>query len=98
MAGSGSTPSRLHAWLLRHWLGCYALMTLAFLLFGLLSFDLVRLFSANAGLLWNHGWQGLLDGGLQQLLELLLGALGAVAAWLMFKLCEHVLVQRLAQR
>jgi hypothetical protein len=72
-------------------------MTLAFLLFGLLSLDLVRLVSANASLLAVVGWMGWWDGGPRQLLELLLNALLAMAAYLVFKLCEQVLVQRLSQ-
>lgn len=98
MAGFGSNHSRFYAWLLAHRIACFMLMTVAFLCFGLLSLDLVRIVSANAGFLWSHGWDGLLDGGLRQLVELVLSAFGAIAAWLLFKLCEHALVQRLAQR
>ncbi|WP_077037997.1 hypothetical protein [Pelomonas sp. KK5] len=88
--------TRLYRWLLRHRAACYVLMTLAFLLFGLLSLDLVKVVSANAGYLWENGWMGLVDGGFRQLLELLVNALVAIAAYLLFKLCEHALVHRLA--
>ena len=57
------TRSRLHRWLSTHRAACFVLMTLAFLVFGLLSLDLVRLVSANAGFLWRAGWDGLMDGG-----------------------------------
>lgn len=91
------TPhSRLYLWLAAHVPVCFVLMALSFVLFGILSLDLVRLVSANAGFLLRAGWDGLLDGGLQQLLELSLNALAAIAAYLCFKLCEHVLVHRLA--
>jgi hypothetical protein len=48
-------------------------------------------------LLSEHGWQGLQDGGLRQLLELLASSIGAMAAWLLFKVCETVLVQSLTR-
>ena len=90
--------SRLHDWLAAHELICFVLMTVAFLLFGLLSLDLVKVLSANAGYLWMNGWEGLMDGGFRQLLELCGTALLAIAAYLAFKLCEHVLLHRLSHR
>ncbi|MDN3922602.1 hypothetical protein [Roseateles violae] len=97
MATSPPSPSRLAAWLAAHAPACFLLMSAAFIVFGLLSLDLVRLVAANAGFLWRSGWDGLIaDGGWLQLLELMLGVLAAIAAYLVFKLCEHVLVQRLA--
>ena len=81
------------AWLRRHRVACFAVMVVSFIAFGLLTLDLVRLVSANAALLSTYGWQGLQDGGLRQLLELLLSTVAAMAAWLLFKVCETVLVQ-----
>ena len=81
------------AWLRRHRWACFVMMTLSFVGFGLLTLDLVRLMTANAGFLLDNGWQGLQDGGLRQMLELLASLLGAMAAWLLFKICETVLVQ-----
>lgn len=98
-SSDAAAASRSHAWLQGHPAVCFLLMTLAFLLFGLLSLDLVRLVSANARFLAGAGWMGLWeDGGLGQLLELSLNSLLAIAAYLVFKLCEHILVQRLAYR
>jgi membrane protein DedA with SNARE-associated domain len=72
------THSRLYDWLAAHAPACFVLMSLSFVVFGLLSLDLVRLVSANAGFLLRAGWDGLLaDGGLVQLLELSLSALAA---------------------
>ena len=90
--------SRLYKWLSSHGLVAFLLMTLTFVLFGLLSLDLVRLVSANADYLLSNGWAGWLDGGFVQLLELAINALLAIASYLSFKLCEHVLVHRLAYR
>jgi ABC-type sulfate transport system permease component len=95
-----ATPlqSKLHQWLAAHPLWAFLLMTLAFLVFGLLSLDLVRVVSANAGYLLDHGWTALKDNGLRQALELGLTALAAILAYLVFKLCEYVLVQKLLHR
>jgi hypothetical protein len=86
------------AWLRRRRWACFALMTLGFVTFGLLTLDLVRLLGSNASFLFDNGWQGLLDGGLRQLLELLASCVGAMAAWLLFKLCETLLIQSLTQK
>ncbi|MCY4755175.1 hypothetical protein [Pelomonas aquatica] len=85
--------SRFTGWLRRQPLACFGLMVLGFIAFGLLTLDLLRVVGANAGLLWNNGWQGLEDGGLRQLLELLATTAAAMAAWLLFKVCETLLVQ-----
>lgn len=85
-------------WLRRHRLACFGLMTLSFMAFGLLTLDLLRLVGSNAAFLFDNGWQGLLDGGLRQLLELLVSCVGAMAAWLLFKLCETLLIQSLTNK
>jgi hypothetical protein len=84
---------RFVGWLRRHRWACFALMTLGFIAFGLLTLDLVRVLTANAAFLSENGWQGLVDGGLRQSLELLASCVGAMAAWLLFKLCETLLIQ-----
>jgi hypothetical protein len=73
-------------------------MTLSFLVFGGLTLDLVRVFAANLQFLSDNGWQALQDGGLAQLVELLLSAVGAMVAYLLFKLCETLLLQSLAAK
>lgn len=90
--------SHFVAWLRRHRWACFGLMTLGFISFGLLTLDLVRLVRINAAFVSDNGWQGLRDGGLQQLLELLVSCIGAMVAWLLFKLCETVLVQSLTNK
>jgi hypothetical protein len=86
------------AWLRRRRWACFAVMTLGFMAFGLLTLDLLRLVTANAAFLFDNGWQGLLDGGLRQLLELLASCVGAMAAWLLFKLGETLLIQSLTNK
>ena len=84
-------------WLRRHRIACFALLVLSFMAFGLLTLDLVRLVSANVAFISDNGWQGLRDGGLAQLTELVLSAAAAMAAWLQFKVCETLLLQSLTQ-
>jgi hypothetical protein len=90
--------TRVFLWLLRHWLFTYVLMAVAFVVFGAASLNLVQFFSANIGFLWKHGWDAIQDGALWQLAELVLSAALAVCFYLIFKTCEHVLVQRIAHK
>ncbi len=79
-------------WLKAHRIACFGLMALSFLVFALLTYDFVRVLHANAGYLSSYGLMAVLDGGLVQLLGLLLTGLGAMAAWLVYKVCETLLV------
>ena len=88
-------PSRLHQFLYRHWLLTFGVMTLAFMTSGLLSLQLVNYAMANLSLIGEHGVQALMDGALQQFLELSFKAVCTVFSYLVFKACESVLVQRL---
>ncbi|MFZ6654959.1 hypothetical protein [Undibacterium sp. TJN19] len=90
-----SRHSKLFAWLCAHPVACFILLTVSFLVFGKLSYDLIHLFSANAEYLTDNGWVGLIEGGLEQLLELILSAFAAMAAYMIFKLCEHAMTERL---
>ena len=74
----------------------FLLMTASFVFFGYFTIDLVHLLSSNAAFIVRHGWLALKSGGLQQLGELSLLALLAMACYLLFKLCEQVLLQRLS--
>jgi hypothetical protein len=93
---STKTRTRLFDWLVRRYLVTYVLMVALFLVFGLLSLDLVKYVSANANYLLEYGLDALWDGGLHQLIELVVTAFFAVLAYLGFKLCEHALVERAA--
>ena len=90
--------SRLFEWLQHHLLLTFFLLCLSFVTFGWLSFDLIRIFSANAEYLVDNGWQGLMDGGFEQLVDLVLTTLAAMVFYIVFKLCEAVLMQRLSNR
>jgi hypothetical protein len=80
----------------RRWLA-FVVMGLAFFVFGSGTLNLFFLLKANTDLLTMHGWEAAVDGGLQQLLELLLTGYVSMAAYVVFKACEHALVHHLVR-
>jgi hypothetical protein len=78
----------------RRWL-TFIVLGLAFFVFGSGSLNLFFLLKANGQLLAEHGWQAVMDGALQQLLELLITGDISMAAYVVFKACEHALVHGL---
>jgi hypothetical protein len=90
--------SSFYLWLRRHLVVSFLLMTASFVFFGYLTIDLVHLLSSNAAFIVRHGWLALMSGGLLQFGELSLLALLAMACYLLFKLCEQALLQRLSSR
>ena len=80
----------------RLWL-TFVVLGLSFLGGALGTLNLVSWLVANVRLLRDHGWMAVMDGGLQQLVELALqGALSGVA-YVVFKTCEHRLSHWLGQ-
>jgi hypothetical protein len=92
-ASPAGGKGRAFTWLQRHRVWCFVLMTLSFVTFGALTLDLARLVEANLSFLLHHGSDALAEGGLRQLLEIWAGAVVAIAAYLLFKVCEAALVQ-----
>ena len=88
----------LFGWLVRHAVATWVLMAISFVAFGALSVNLVSYAFANANYLFSYGWEAFKDGGLQQLLELWLQIFVAITTYLIFKLCEHALIERIAHR
>jgi uncharacterized membrane protein HdeD (DUF308 family) len=80
----------------RRWL-TFVVMGLAFLGFGAGTFNLFFVLKASTELVFEHGWMALGDGAAQQLLELLVTAYLSMAAYVLFKACEHRLVRWLAE-
>jgi hypothetical protein len=74
--------------LARIWL-TFVVMGLAFFTFGVGTLNLFFLLQANANLLIEHGWLAAMEGGAQQLLELLVTGYASMAAYTVFKTCEH---------
>ena len=87
--------SRFFKWLVRHWICTFLLMGLGFVTFGAASVNLVTQFSANLNYMLEHGWIAVEEDGLLQLVQLLGTTYVAVAFYLLFKTCEHALVQRM---
>jgi hypothetical protein len=76
-------------------MAAFVVMGLAFIGFGLVSLTLLFLFRANFELVLQHGAMALLDGALQQLFELFGLGFSGLAMYLVFKVCEHILVEKL---
>lgn len=90
---------RLQRWfneavLSRRW-ATFILLGLAFFCFGAGTLNLFMLLRANAELIATHGWQAIMDGGLRQLVELLLTGYASVAAYVVLKVCEFALVRQI---
>ncbi len=76
-------------WVLsRLWL-TFVVLGLSFLAFGLGTLNLGLLLMANTRLLHEYGWQAIKDGALNQLLELAASGYLSMAAYVVFKACEH---------
>jgi hypothetical protein len=80
--------------LARRWL-CFGVLCASFAVFGAGTLNLFNLLRANLLFIADHGWMALADGAAQQLLELLLTLLASMAAYIVFKACEHSLVHGL---
>lgn len=78
----------------RPWL-TFLLMGVFFLLFGVSSVDLFVQLQANIGLFLEYGTMVIADGALQQLAELLGLAGLSTVFFVLFAVCERVLVKRL---
>lgn len=91
----------MRAWLdrvvfARAWL-TFVLLVGAFLVFGAGTYNLFLLLKANLDLIAEHGTQALADGAAQQFVELMLTAALSMAAYVLFKACEHRLVRWLCE-
>ncbi len=85
----------LYRFLSDRWWVAFLLLGLSFVLFGLATLNLLNLVNANISFLAMHGLDAVRDGGLLQLFSLI--GLGYFAAlfYVIFKLCEKVLVEKL---
>jgi len=74
---------------------CFLVMGLSFFGFGIGTLNLVHTFQANAQLLLTYGTQALWDGGLMQLVEILVTGYASLIAYIVFKACEYRLAHGL---
>ena len=79
----------------RRWL-TFIVMGVAFFVFGAGTYNIFMLFRANAELIASYGWQALMDGAARQLAELVVTGYLSLAAYIVFKACEHRLAHDLA--
>jgi hypothetical protein len=80
----------------RHWWLSLLLMGASFVAFGLASLNLLQMLGANLSFLAEHGIDAVREGGLLQLLELIVSGYAAAVFYIVFKLCEKALVERIA--
>ncbi len=80
----------------RRWV-TFIVLGLSFFGFGVGTLNLFYLLQANTRLLAEHGWQAVMDGGLQQLIELLATGYASLACYVVFKACELTLARELAE-
>ena len=90
------TYSRVYTFLLERWWVAFILLGLSFVVGGLLTLNLLHTLGANFDFLWMYGTDAVREGGLRQLVETALSGYLAAACYLVFKLCEKVLVERLS--
>ena len=78
----------------RRWLS-FLVLCLAFAAFGIGTYNLFNLLKLNLELIAEHGYLALMEGALLQLAELIGTLLLSMAAYVVFKACEHRLVHGL---
>ena len=88
--------SRLYAFLSKRWWLTFLLMGASFVMFGLVSLNLLHVLSANFEFLGMYGLDAVREGGLVQLLGLIVSGYAAAMFYVLFKLCEKVLVECLS--
>jgi hypothetical protein len=79
----------------RRWL-TFLVMGFAFLVFGVGTYNIFMVLSANLGLIAIYGWQAVMDGAALQLIELVVTGYLSLGAYVIFKACEYRLSHDLA--
>ena len=92
---SSSVPSRLYVFLYARWWVTFVLLGVSFVLFGFITLSLLHTLMANFEFLSMYGVEAVRDGGLLQLFEIVGSGYIAAVSYVVFKLCEKVLVERL---
>ena len=88
--------SRFYSFLLQRWWLAFLLMGVSFVAFGLVTLNLLHTLGANFEFLSMYGLDAVRDGGLLQLLQMVVSGYFAAASYVIFKVCEKVLVERMA--
>jgi hypothetical protein len=90
--------SRLYVFLAKRWWVAFVLLGVSFVLGGMVTLNLLHTLSANVEFLSNYGLDALREGGLRQFVEIVVSGYFAAACYVVFKLCEKVLVGRLSNK
>jgi hypothetical protein len=88
-------PRRWVGFLFSHPKVVFLLMGAFFLLFGFTSVNLFVVLKANIELFLEYGPMVIEDGALQQLVEVIGSSYLSIVFYLLFKVCERILVERL---
>jgi hypothetical protein len=88
-------PRRWVAFLFRHPKVTFVLMGGFFLLFGFTSVNLFVVLKANIELFLEYGAMVIGDGALQQLVEVIGSSYLSIVFYVLFKVCERILIERL---
>jgi hypothetical protein len=91
-------PRRWLDFLYAHPLLTLALMVAFFLFFGVTSVNLFVLLKMNIDLFVQYGLMVIADGALEQLFDLVTSAVLSILFFLVFKVCERVLVEKLTAK
>jgi hypothetical protein len=89
---------RFMNYLRRHLLLTFLLMGVFFLLSGITSINLYVVLRANLDLFRQYGTQVIEDGALRQLLEILGTAFFSIVFFVLFVVCERIVVDRLTAK
>jgi len=76
----------------------FVLMGVFFLLFGVTTVNLFVLLKLNIDLFLDYGLMVIADGALEQLVDLLGSAYLSMVFYLLFKVCERILVERVTAK
>ena len=76
----------------------FVLMVAFFLFFGVTSVNLFVLLKMNIDLFIQYGLMVIADGALEQLVDLIVSATLSILFYLVFKVCERVLVEKLTAK
>ena len=91
-------PKRWLDFLYDHPRFTFVLMSGFFLAFGITSVNLFVLLKMNLDLFLQYGLMVIEDGALRQLVDLLASSLLSIAFYVVFKICERVLIERLTEK
>jgi hypothetical protein len=91
-------PRRWIDFLYAHPALTFVLMVTFFIFFGVTSVNLFVLLKMNIDLFLQYGLMVIADGALEQLFDLVTSAILSIVFYLLFKVCERILVERLTAK